>query len=115
MDGSEYIKYLNSKDKQKVLNYYYIKDFKNIKVGDRIKYIIKQNLKLKPGGTVINIINNNVITVSVKKHTQLTIDNINNFILYKSSKKKCTKTRDFMNYLLEGLDNNTITIKKTYD
>ena len=113
MDSSKYTKYLNKTQQQKVSKFYYIKDFTNVELDDRIMYIMKKNLKLHNGGKIIDIINGQVIRLKSRNRTW-TIDCLNNYVLYKSKRYR-PKERDFMQYLLESLENNTIKVNKIHD
>ncbi len=110
---SDYLKYLNTKQQKCVENYKLIdgSNFHTIKKGDYIKYIIKKNLKFRYGGYVFNIIKSTIFIKNRKYHYVYPIDLKNHIILHLPHKSK-TSHRDLMQYLLNGLENNTIKVTK---
>jgi hypothetical protein len=107
------MKYLNTEQQKKVKNYKYINDenfLENIKVGDYIKYIIKQNLSFRQGGIVEDILNNNIIQIKNTRYKYSYLVNCNDHIIF--HKSKTNSKRDFMEYILKGLNNNTFKITK---
>ena len=104
------MKYLN-KDQQKTLSDYSYanNNLEQIQKGDRVKFIIKKNLQFRQGGVVTEIINNTLVVKNVKYKYSYTI-NLNNHIIF--YKKKTDKKRHFMEYILNGLNDNSIKVTK---
>ena len=113
-----YTKYLNKKQKLRVENYEYINDIdflnNEIKKGDRIKFIKKKNLCFREGGIIENIIDSNTLEIkNVRYNFCYYINCDNSIILHKSKNyKKDNSNREVFEYILNGLNNNTIKITK---
>lgn len=102
-----YQKYNNSKQ-HNLLNYYLcLNPKKELFTNDRIKFADKANNCVQVGG-VIQQINNNLIVYTYRNTTKyLWIDES---IIFK--KRKEPTKREKMLYLLQGISNNSIRIKK---
>ena len=113
MDKDIYLKYLNTAQKEKVKEYAYINEsnFSNIKTNDFVKYIKKKNLQFREGGVVSQIIKNTLIVRNIRYNYKYAI-NINDHIILHRPRRRRNSKREFMEYLLKGLDNNTIKITK---
>ena len=114
-----YTKYLNKKQKLRVENYKCINDIDflsdGINKGDRIKFIKKKNLFFREGGIIENIIDNNTLEIkNIRYNFCYYINCDNSIILHKSKnyKKKDDTEREVFEYILNGLNNNTIKITK---
>ena len=109
-----YLKYLNTKQQKCVKNYMLINNsnFNIIKKGDYIKYIIKKNLKFRCGGYVFDVVKSTIFIKNRKYHYVYPINLKNHIILHLPHKSKLSN-RDFMQYLLNGLENNTIKVTKS--
>ena len=112
--NNDYIKYLNKEQQDKVKYYNYIdsKFIDNIKKGDYIKYIKKQNLVFREGGIVEEVLTDTIIKIKNIKYKYSYLVNTNNHIILHKSRTRCDKNRAFMEYILKGLDNNNLKITK---
>uniref|UniRef100_A0A6C0EJM6 Uncharacterized protein n=1 Tax=viral metagenome TaxID=1070528 RepID=A0A6C0EJM6_9ZZZZ len=105
-----YIKYLNKTQIDSIQNYKNITDLDNVNPGDSIKYIYKKNLKFRTGGVVVKKINNTLILRNMPYKYSYPID-LNRAILFHKV-KKIDKHLEFMKYLSQSIDNNTLKITK---
>ena len=109
----EYLKYLNTKEKELLKNYQLLDEtnFNSIKNGDYVRYIIKKNLKFRKGGCIYNIVNNTIFIKNIRYNYVYPINMLHFIIFHKPHKPKMSN-RDFMKYLLNGLENRTIKVTK---
>lgn len=109
----DYLDYLNESQQELVKNYNLVtlNNIKNIKNGDSIRLIQRSNLQFKHGGVVIKLIDNSIIirNISYKYNYLVSLDNY--IILHKVTDRN-SKTRKFMEYLLNGLENKSIKVTK---
>ena len=111
-----YMKYLNKYQQTQIKNYTPINDkfTENLKPGDLIKYIEKKNLKFRQGGKIEKVYNDTILVIkgysyNHKKHITFLVDSSLHIIFYK---KTYTKQRDLMEYILKGLNDNSLKITK---
>lgn len=103
-----YFNKYNNLSQFKLKNYYLCNNpRKELMINDRIKYASIHNNLLKPGG-IIQSIQNDYVTY--KFHNNTYTINMKYCIIYKKLRK--VSQREKMMYLLQGLKNNSIRIKK---
>ena len=110
---TKYLDYLNKTQQALVKKFNLITsdNFSDIKNGDSIRLIKRSNLQFKNGGVVLKIIEDSVIirNLSYKYNYLVSLDNY--IILHKVNERN-NKTRKFMEYLLNGLENRSIKVTK---
>ena len=105
----KYYKYLNKEQQQKLIDYNLLEDLNKLKPGDAIKYIQKSNYMFKNGGILLKIYTDSLLILNLPFKYKYMINISGSIIFYK---KKKSKTLKFMEYVLNGLENNTIKITK---
>ena len=108
-----FMKYLNTSQQKILENFSYINDKIDLVLhGDHIKYIKKKNLQFRHGGIVSEVINNTIVIKNIRYKYSYTINTNDHIIFHKSKYNRKNKNRDFMEYILNGLDSNTIKVTK---
>uniref|UniRef100_A0A6C0IVX5 Uncharacterized protein n=1 Tax=viral metagenome TaxID=1070528 RepID=A0A6C0IVX5_9ZZZZ len=106
---NKYNTYLNPEQQKKLIDFDILKNIDLLKSGDSIKYIGKSNYKFKEGGIVLKIYSDSLLIMNFPFKYKYMINLSDNIIFYKKKKSKNIK---FMEYILSGLENNTIKITK---
>ena len=108
-----YMKYLNTKQIEHIKDYKLIdsNNFNILKPGDFLKYIIKKNLQFRQGGVIIKIIENTIIIRNLRCNYVYAVNTDQHILFHKEHLGK-SNHREFMEYLLKGIDNNTIKVTK---
>ena len=104
-----YYKYLNEAQQQKIIDYKLLQNTNTLGSGYSIKYICKSNYKFKEGGILLKIYCDSLLIMNFPFKYKYMINLSDNIIFYKEKKSKNIK---FMEYILNGLDTNTIKITK---
>lgn len=112
MDNN-YLDYLNKSQQEIVKDYNLITNDNiiNIKNGDSIKLIKRNNLQFKQGGVALKIIDSSILIRNLGYRYNYVVS-LENYIILHKANKKVSKNRKFYEYLLNGLDNNSIKITK---
>lgn len=106
---NKYWTYLNNEQKQKLKDFNILKNIDSLQPGDSIKYICESNYKFKEGGILQKIYLDTLLIMNFPFKYKYMIKLSDNIIFYKKKKSKNIK---FMEYILSGLENNTIKITK---
>ena len=108
-----YLDYLNKKQQTLVkhFNLITLENISNVKNGDSIRLIKRSNLQFKNGGVALKNIEDSILirNLSYKYNYVVSLDNY--IILHKANEKN-SKTRKFMEYLLNGLETRSIKVTK---
>ena len=110
---NEYLDYLNDSQLKLVKNYNLItlENINKIRNGDSIRLIQRSNLQFKHGGVVIKLVDNSIIIRNLSYRYNYLVSLDNYIILHKVNERN-GKTRKFMEYLLNGLENKSIKVTK---
>lgn len=84
-------------------------NFYDVNIGDRVTCINKVTGQLKSKSKVVGIYKNTLVVKNNVGH-EYAVNTLHHDIYYKPGYKKKSKERDLFEYILEGLDTNTITI-----